>query len=435
MIMPGEYKARRSELAKRLPKNSIAIIPAASEALRSGDSHYRFRQDSDFYYLTGFNEPDALLLIIAAVKGESYLFNLPHDLIQEQWTGARLGQDGAVEVLGIDGAYPIDSIDIKLPELLAGMEEIYYPIGKYPLWEERIFKAWQVVKGQSRRGIKAPSAFCDLAKFLSECRLFKSDGEIALMQRAASISVLAHEAAMKSVLTANNEYQLEASILYEFYRNGCRDVAYEPIVAGGKNACTLHYIDNNKELNKGDLVLIDAGCESQNYAADISRTFPVNGRFSPEQRAIYELVLTAQKAGIASVRPGCAWDQIQKIIVKIITSGLVDLGLLQGSVDLLIEKEAYKPFYMHNSGHWLGLDVHDCGLYKIDGKSRALESGMVLTVEPGIYISEGIKGVDSRWWGIGVRIEDDIHVTKDGCNNLSKDLAVEIDAIEALIRG
>ena len=234
---------------------------------------------------------------------------------------------------------------------------------------------------------------------------------------------------------ACHEYQLEAELLYEFSRQGCRSVAYDSIVAGGSNACILHYTENNKPLQSGDLVLIDAGGEFENYAADITRTFPVNGRFSPEQRLIYDLVLRAQKAGIACVRPGCAWDEVQRTIVQILTAGLVELGLLHGSVDELIAYEAYKPFYMHNSGHWLGLDVHDCGLYKIEGKWRALEPGMVLTVEPGVYISADLDGVDRRWWGIGVRIEDDIVVTLDGNKNLSSDLPVEIDDLEALVRG
>lgn len=432
MVTQKEYQARRRELASRLPVDSIAVIPAASEVLRNGDSHYRFRQDSDFYYLTGFNEPDALLLISA---GTSILFNRPRNPAEEQWTGMRLGQDGACKALGVDAAYSIAELKARLPELLMDKQAIYYAIGQRPVWAKQILDAWQVVKKQGRRGVSAPEAFCDLAPILGELRLFKSQAEIDLMQRAAHISVAAHQRAMRACSKASHEYQLEAEILYEFSRQGCRSVAYDSIVAGGSNACILHYTENNKPLQSGDLVLIDAGGEFENYAADITRTFPINGRFSPEQRLIYELVLRAQKAGIAHVKLGCLWDEIQRTIVEILTAGLVELGLLRGSIDELLEREAYKAFYMHQSGHWLGLDVHDCGRYKLDGKWRQLEPGMVLTVEPGLYIPSDFDGVDRRWRGIGVRIEDDIHVTPDGYKNLSGDLAVEVDDLEALIRG
>lgn len=435
MITKKEYQTRRHLLATRLPANSVAVIPAASEMLRNGDAHYRFRQDSDFSYLTGFNEPDALLLINAGKQGESILFNRPRNPAQEQWTGKRLGQEQACANLGVDKAYSIEDLDTRLPELLMGKHAIYQALGRYPSWEKRILHAWQIVKGQARRGVTAPEAFCDLAPLLGEMRLFKSSAEIALMQQAATISVAAHKRAMQASQSANFEYQLEAELLYEFCRHGCRSVAYDSIIAGGSNACILHYTENNQVLRQGDLVLIDAGGEFENYAADVTRTFPISGRFNSEQRAIYELVLQAQRAGIACVKPGHAWNEIQRTMVHTLTAGLVDLGILKGSVSQLIEQEAYKPFYMHNSGHWLGMDVHDCGAYKINEKWRALEPGMVLTVEPGLYISEHSKGVDKRWWGIGVRIEDDIYVTGDGHQNLSGELPVEIDDLEALIRG
>ncbi len=434
MITQKEYQTRRRELARQLPSGSVAVIPAARESLRNGDAYYRFRQDSDFYYLTGFNEPDALLLISAGADGQSILFNLPRDLMQEQWTGARLGQDGACEILGIDAAYPLASLDTQLVELLAEKQAVYYAIGRHPAWERRILAAWLRIKNQERRGVKAPESFCDLAPILGEMRLFKSDAEIALMQQAATISVAAHTRAMQVCRQLRYEYQLEAELLHEFTRQGCRSVAYDPIVAGGQNACVLHYTANDQVLRDGDLVLIDAGGEFENYAADITRTYPLNGHFSTEQRQIYELVLRAQKAGIALVRPGCLWNEIQQAIVHTLTSGLVDLGLLKGRVDDLITTEAYKSFYMHQSGHWLGLDVHDCGRYKVQDKWRPLQAGMVLTVEPGLYISAR-DDIDSRWWGIGIRIEDDIHVTDDGHKNLTGALAVEIDDLEALIRG
>lgn len=435
MITLKEYQTRRDTLASRLPADSVAIIPAARELLRNGDAHYRFRQDSDFYYLTGFNEPDALLLIVAGKGGQSILFNRPRNPSEERWTGTRLGQEDACTILGVSAAYPMTSLDKKLPEIFAGKKAIYYAMDRHHHWADRILSAWHVVKGEARRGVTAPEAFCDLAPFLGEMRLFKSEAEIGLMQQAANISVKAHQRAMQTCRELQYEYQLEAELLYEFLRLGCRSVAYDSIVAGGRGACILHYTQNNQPLQQGDLILIDAGGEFENYAADITRTFPINGQFTSEQRLIYEVVLRAQRAGIACVRPGCPWDDIQRAIVKELTSGLIELGLLRGSLEELIAKAAYQPFYMHNSGHWLGLDVHDCGRYKIDGKWRALEPGMVLTVEPGLYISDDIEGIDPRWKGIGIRIEDDIHVTPQGHHNLTGDLAVDIDDLEAILCG
>lgn len=434
MITQQEYQTRRKNLAMRLPSRSIAIIPGAVEQLRNGDAHYRFRQDSDFYYLTGFNEPEAVLLVTAGSESVSILFNRPRNQAIEQWTGKRLGQDDACRQLGVDFAYSIEAYATRLPELLADKQAVYYLMGRNAQWETRILDAFHLVKGQARKGVATPESFCDLTPILGEMRLFKSQVEMALMQKAADITVLAHQRAMRVCQQSQFEYQLEAEILHEFTRQGCRSAAYDSIVASQDNACILHYTDNNSLLSQDGLVLIDAGAEYQNYAADVTRTFPVNGRFSTEQRLIYELVLSAQKAGIASVKPGCAWNTIQFAIVQVLTAGLVDLGLLKGSVDELIALDAYKPFYMHSSGHWLGLDVHDCGAYKINNQWRALEPGMVLTVEPGLYIQPGLANVDKRWWGIGVRIEDDIAVTVDGHHNLTQQLAVDVDALEALIR-
>lgn len=434
MISREEYILRRKTLAKRLRPGSMAIIPAAEELLRNGDSHYRFRQDSDFYYLTGFNEPEAVLLIMAGEEGESYLFNRSRNPEQEQWTGKRLGQEQAREVLGVQKAFPIESLAKELPSLFADKSAIYYMLAKYPQWDQRFSEVLLQVKKQVRKGVKAPAMFCDLAPLLSEMRLFKSQAEIDLMRKAAAISVEAHRRAMRACAQLKTENQLEAELMHEFLRQGCRSPAYDPIVAGHVNACILHYTDNNKALHPGTLVLIDAGGEYENYAADITRTFPVGGEFSEEQRQIYQLVLKAQKAGINCIKPGLRWNAIQQTMVHIITSGLCELGILSGQVDKLIAAEAYKPFYMHNSGHWLGLDVHDCGAYKIEGEWRSLEPGMVLTVEPGIYINPGMDGVDERWWGIGIRIEDDILVTEKGHDNLTRDLPVDIDAIEALMR-
>ena len=435
MVKQQEYQARRKALAAKLPEQSIAVVAAAKEAHRNGDAHYRFRQDSDFYYLTGFNEPDALLLITSGLESQSILFNRPKNPAEEQWTGKRLGQQGAVDYLGMDLAFSLDNLKQELVDLLIGKEKIYYSFGKNVLLEQQIMDAIMTVKSQVRRGIKAPTSINDLEPFISEQRLFKSEAEIALMRRAAEISVAAHKRAMRMCAQVKNEYELEAELTYEFSRQGCRSVAYDSIVGGGENACILHYTANNKPLKSGDLVLIDAGGEYENYAADITRTFPVNGVFSKEQCAIYELVLKAQKAGIAAIKPGAAWNSVQLIMVRILTAGLCELGLLQGEIDELISKEAYKPFYMHNSGHWLGLDVHDAGHYKINNEWRPLEPGMVLTVEPGLYISKDIPKVDKKWWDIGVRIEDDVLVTATGHDVLTADLPVDVEDIEALMRG
>ncbi len=435
LIEANEYRTRRLNLARQLPEHSVAIIPAANELLRNGDAHYRFRQDSDFYYLTGFNEPDALLVITSGANSQSILFNRKRNPAEEQWTGKRLGQDGAVNELGMTAVFSIGTLAQELPRLLNGVATVYFKLGRNPELEQLITQALTTLKSQIRRGVKAPGSFGDLEPILSEMRLFKSEAELELMRRAASISVRAHQRAMQVCRQMEFEYQLEAELIYEFSRHGCRSVAYDPIVGGGENACILHYTENNKPLRQGDLVLIDAGGEYENYAADITRTFPVNGTFTPEQKSIYELVLKAQKAGIAAIKPGLPWNQVQKIIVRILTAGLCDLGLLQGDVDELIESEAYRPFYMHNSGHWLGLDVHDSGQYKINNEWRPLEPGMVLTVEPGLYISADTNGVDKRWWNIGVRIEDDVVVTATGHEVLTAALPVDVDEIEALMRG
>ncbi|MGL5741852.1 MAG: Xaa-Pro aminopeptidase [Legionella sp.] len=434
MISKQEYQTRRRKLAQQLPAGSVAVIAAAHETLRNGDAHYRFRQDSNFYYLTGFNEPDALLVLIAGDDAQSILFNRPRNPLEEQWTGTRLGQEGAVSELGMHAAFPTERLTEELPRLFSGKSSIYYAIARNPELERIIRKALLVLKCQVRRGVKTPESLCDIEPILGEMRLFKSDEELDLMRRAASISVKAHAQAMRRCKHLEHEYQLEAELTYEFSRQGCRSVAYDSIVGSGENACILHYTDNKKPLQKGDLVLIDAGGEYENYAADITRTFPVNGTFSPEQKSIYELVLKAQKAGIAAVKPGALWNTVQQTMVDILTDGLCQLGILQGEVKELVAKEAYKPFYMHNSGHWLGLDVHDCGLYKIDNTWRPLEPGMVLTVEPGLYISSNIPGVDKRWQGIGVRIEDDVVVTKTGHEVLTAALPVDVHEIEALMR-
>lgn len=433
--MAINYGVRRQALARLLPINSVAIIPAATECIRNGDAHYRFRQDSDFYYLTGFDEPDAVLLVVAGEPAHSVLFNRPRAPQEEQWTGPRLGQDNACAVLGVDEAVELSLFETRLPSYLVGKQAIYYPVGRHPAYEAIMFRAWQAVKAQGRRGALSPSCVTDLASILGEMRVIKSEDEIILMREAARISVLAHVRAMRACRGLKAEHELEAEILYALVREGCRDLAYDSIVASGEHACVLHYTANNKPLDSNGLVLIDAGGEFDHYAADITRTFPVSGRFEKHQRLIYALVLRAQQAGIACVKPGCPWDLIQQTIVRVLTEGLVELGILAGKADDLIKQEAYKPFYMHSSGHWLGLDVHDVGSYRMgNGAWRTLEPGMVLTVEPGLYISKTMEQVDPVWRGIGVRIEDDILVTATGHENLTQDLPVEIDAIEDLLR-
>lgn len=433
--MTHEYSARRATLAKQLPAHSVAIIPAGKEVLRNGDADYRFRQNSDFYYLTGFQEPEAVLLILSAPNMQSILFTRPRNPNAEQWQGKRLGPEAACATLGVDEAYSIEDLDELLPKLLLDKQALSYAIGQEWAWDKRLLTAINQSKRHVRAGHTVPDTLIDLNPMLGELRLIKSATEIQCMREAATITVAAHRRAMQACKQAKYEYELEAELLYEFTRHGCRAPAYDSIVAAGNHACTLHYTGNDGLLQKGDLVLIDAGAEFQYYAADVTRTFPISGQFSAEQRAIYELVLRAQQAGIAAIKPGVAWDAIQTIIVSILTEGLMDLNLLQGQLSDLIETNAYKPFYMHTSGHWLGLDVHDCGRYRVAGQWRTLSPGMVLTVEPGIYIAEGMDTVDPRWWGIGVRIEDDILVTDQGHDNLTGALQTDPTDIEALLRG
>jgi Xaa-Pro aminopeptidase len=434
MSTKTQYTHRRKQLADAIGEEALAIISAGVEQIRNGDAHYRFRQQSDFYYLTGFNEPNAVLIILGGKNGESILFNRVKNPQAEQWTGERLGQANAISQLHVDAAYAIEELSTWLPKLCLGKKALYYAIGQDPLCEPLILKTILQLKTQTRSGLSRPVQLGDLEPILSEMRLFKSTDEIALIQKACDISVMAHREAMKACSKLQFEYQLEAQLLYTFTEQGCRDVAYDSIVACGKHACILHYTANNGPLRPGELVLIDAAGEYENYAADITRTFPVNGTFTAEQRAIYELVLLAQRTAMKKVKPGLHWSDLQETIVQILTAGLRDLGILKGALNELIETQAYKPFYMHSSGHWLGLDVHDAGHYKQDETWRTLQPNMVFTIEPGLYISES-DAVDPKWWNIGIRIEDDVLVKPHGYANLTADLPVEIDEIEALIRG
>lgn len=434
MIKMTEYAKRRKELMRQIGPNGIAIIPSAGEILRNGDAHFAFRQQADFYYLTGFNEPEAVLVIAPKRKeGEYILFNRVRNRDLEIWDGPRAGQDGAVETFLADQSFPIYELPDLLPEMLKGRGTVYYPVGQNALFEETLMQAVNTIRRKARGGIASPNTFVDIGSLVHEMRVIKSDAEVALMQKAIDISTKAHTRAMEVCQPGMFEYQLEAELMYEFIRHGARFAAYNSIVGAGRNTCVLHYVNNNAKIADGDLVLIDAGCEYENYASDITRTFPANGKFTGEQKAIYELVLASQLAAIKAIKPGALWTSAQTTIIKVLTQGLVDLKILKGNVDDLIEKRAFAPFYMHNSGHWLGLDVHDAGSYAADGKWRKLEKGMVLTVEPGLYISADIPGVHERWHNIGVRIEDNILVTSAGRDVLSQAIPKSISDIEALM--
>ena len=434
MIKMAEYAKRRKSLMRELGAKSAIILPAAPEAHRNGDAVYAFRQQSDFYYLTGFDEPEAVMVLLPKRKeGEYILFNRVRDRDREIWDGPRAGQEGARRHFLADQAYPIDEFEAMLPELLIGREIIHYPLGMNSHFEEVLMTAVNKLRARIRSGMQSPIMFADVTPSIHEMRLFKSKAEIAAMQKAVDITASAHMNAMRACKPGMHEYELEAELTYAFQRQGARYAAYSSIVGAGKNSCILHYVANNQKIHDGDLVLIDAGAEYDYYAADITRTFPANGRFSEEQRAIYEIVLEAQLAAIKAVKPGALWTAPQDAVVKIITRGLRDLGILKGKLNDLIEKQAYLPFYMHRSGHWLGLDVHDAGRYKINDAWRKLKPGNVLTVEPGIYISADIKGVHKRWHNIGVRIEDDVVVTKKGCDVLSHRIPKSIEDIEALM--
>jgi Xaa-Pro aminopeptidase len=434
MFKLADFAKRRKMLMQQIGPKGIVILAAAPIANRNGDYQYPYRQQSNFYYLTGFEEPEAVAIFMPKRKqGEFVLFNRPKDRAIEIWEGLRLGQKGACDTIGADQAFPIESLEEKLPELLSGREELHYSLGVDAQFDQVILRAINKIRGKIRNGVQSPIAFVDINPTIHEMRLIKSPSELAAMRKAASISANAHIRAMQICKPGMNEYQLDAELNYEFQRHGARHVAYSSIVGSGPNTCILHYITNNRTINDGELVLIDAGCEWSNYASDVTRTFPANGRFSKEQRAVYEIVLAAQLAAIKAIKPGVSFDTIQAITVNIITQGLIDLEILKGERQELIEQQAYLPFYMHKVSHWLGLDVHDVGRYKLGEKWRKLQAGMLLTVEPGIYISADIPGVHKRWHNIGVRIEDDILVTSRGHEVLSHAAPKTIADIEKLM--
>ena len=433
---PREYPKRRRQLMQLMSPNSIAIVPSAPVTVRNRDVEHPFRQDSDFYYLSGFAEEHAVLVLIPGREhGEYVLFCQEKIKEQEIWTGRRVGPEAAPQMLGCDDAFPISDIDDILPGLIEGKDRIYASLGVSPEFDRQLMQWVNHIKAQVRNGATPPHEFSALDHLLHDIRLIKSPAEVALMQRACDISADAHTRAMQMVKPGMFEYELEAELMRTFMAAGSRWPAYPSIVGSGENACILHYTHNNAEIKDGDLILIDAGCELDYYASDITRTFPANGKFSAPQRQLYQLVLDANYAAIAQVKAGNHWNQPHEAAVRVLTEGLVKLGLLQGDVDELIEALAFRQFYMHKTGHWLGMDVHDVGEYRIDGEWRILEEGMVMTIEPGLYIAPDDETVDAQWRGIGIRIEDDVVVTKTGCQVLTSKVVKDIDAIEALMAG
>ncbi|MGV7196776.1 aminopeptidase P N-terminal domain-containing protein [Xanthomonas sp. NCPPB 1325] len=434
-IGAAEYARRRKQLMQMAGEHAILILPAAPERVRSHDTHYPYRQDSDFWYLSGFPEPEAVLVLVPGRRhGEAILFCRERDAEREAWDGPREGQEGAVERYGMDDAYPIDDVDEILPGLLEGRSRVYYHFGRDVDFDLKLIGWLKRVREQVRHGAQPPHEFLELGHLLHEQRLFKSRDELALMQQAADISVCAHLAAMRLARPGVHEYELQAEVEREF-RAADGWPAYGSIVGTGSNACVLHYRANNARSRDGDLVLIDAGAEYRGYAADITRTFPVNGRFTPAQRALHDLVGAAQAAALAQARPGVAYEAGHLAAVETLTEGLLRLGLLKGKLERNIAEGHYKRFYRHKTGHWLGLDVHDVGDYRLAGDSRLLEPGMVFTIEPGLYVSADDTTVEPRWRGIGIRTEDNVLITGDGHRVLTDALARSADEIEAVMAG
>jgi len=431
MFEAEQFKARRLALMERMG-SGVAVIPTAPDVIRNHDSHYPYRFDSYFYYLTGFQEPGAALLLVAGAKPKAILFCREKDMEREIWDGFRHGTAGALAEFGFDEAYSIAQLDELAPKLLANQQKLFYSLGADATWDARITQWLNGLREQGRSGVNAPGEVVDVRSLVDEMRLFKSDYELNAMRRAASISTAAHMRAMQIARPDMMEYEIEAEFLHEFYRHGSHSPAYPSIVASGANACTLHYTANNAQLKDGDLLLIDAGCELDGYASDITRTFPVNGKFSAAQKDLYELVLAAQAAAIDKIRPGCHWNEPHEAALDVLIRGFIDFGLCKGSPESILESGDYRRFYMHRTGHWLGLDVHDVGEYKCDGEWRKLAPGMTLTVEPGCYVRPA-DNVPKHFWNIGIRIEDDALVTANGCEILTAAAIKSVAEIEALM--
>ncbi len=436
-----EYQRRRNELMALMEEKSIAILPSANLVSRNSDVEYQFRQNSDFYYLTGFDEPESVIVLVPGREhGECILFCRERDADEEQWHGDITGPERAMQLFGIDDAFPISDIDDILPGLIEGRSKLYYAMGAQKEFDGRVISWVNQISTNKQTGTRPPGEFVQLDQYLHELRLFKSQAELNVMKRAAEITGKAHRRLLEVVEPGMYEYELDAELQYTFLKNGAKSAAYPSIVGSGNNGCILHYISNRDQIRKGDLVLVDAGAEYENYASDVTRTFPASGKFTKVQAEVYDIVLAAQAAAIEEIKPGNHWSQPHDAAVRVITEGLISLGLLEGDLDELIQSEAYKPFYMHKTGHWLGLDVHDVGEYRLEDSLplndshssqvwREFEPGMVMTVEPGIYIEESMD-VPGKYKGIGIRIEDNVLVTKDGCEVLTAEIPKSIEEIE-----
>ncbi|TAJ91465.1 MAG: M24 family metallopeptidase [Gammaproteobacteria bacterium] len=428
-----EFPRRRKRLMDMMGDETIAIIPTASVHIRNRDVEFPFRPDSDFYYLTGYPEPVAVAVLVPGrSNGEYVLFCRERDAKMETWHGRRAGLEGACDHYGADDAFPIEDLDDILPGLLEGRERIFYTMGNDQAFDQRVVRWVKQVRDLARSGVHAPDEFVSLTHLLHEMRLFKSREEIAAIRQAIRIAGKGHLRAMQVCQPGMTEYQIEAELVHEFMRQGARSPAYPPIVGAGANSCILHYTENTSELQAGDILLIDAGAEYDCYASDITRSFPISGEFSREQALIYELVLAAQKAAIAQVKPGRHWNDPHEAAIAVITDGLIELGILRGTRKKLLSDEAFTRYYMHRTGHWLGMDVHDVGEYKLDGEWRTLEPGMILTIEPGLYFQPA-RGLAKKWWNIGIRIEDDVLVTRTGHDVLSRHIPKELAEIERLM--
>ena len=429
-MMP--FRERRETLAQQMGAG-VVVVPTATERLRNRDSHYPFRHDSYFYYLSGFPEPEAVLVMLVGEGAQTILFCREKNLEREIWDGYRYGPEGACEAFGFDAAYPISALDEMLPKLLADQPNLFFDLGADASWDTRVVGWLNRVRDEARNGVTAPGGVRDVRTLLDEMRLFKDAHELDIMRRGAKLSGGAHQRAMQATQPGRWEYEIEAELLHEFRRHGAQAPAYTPIVAGGANACVLHYVSNNAQLKDGDLLLIDAGCELDGYAADITRTYPVNGKFSAVQKDVYELVLAAQSAAMQQVKVGCHWNQPHEAALQVLVQGMLDFKLCTGSVESVIESGDYRRFYMHKTGHWLGMDVHDAGEYKRNGEWRQLLPGMMLTVEPGFYIRPDEK-VPELFWNIGIRIEDDVLVTEGACEVLTNAAPRSVAEIEACMK-
>jgi Xaa-Pro aminopeptidase len=432
-INKNEFSQRRYQLMTEMVEG-VAIVPTSPELIRNRDSHYPFRFDSYFYYLSGFKEPESVLFLIAGPQAKTILFCRDKDMEREIWDGFRYGPAAAVNEFGIDAAYSMSQLDEIAPQLMANQSKIFYSLGADPAWDTRVTGWINQLRSQARTGVSVSDSIVDVRKLLDEMRLYKSEAEVAVMRRSANIAAAAHQRAMQFTRPGMMEYEIEAEFLHEFYRHGSQAPAYTSIVAGGANACTLHYNANDAKLRDGDLLLIDAGCELDGYASDITRTFPVSGKFSAPQKDLYELVLASQAAAINKVAPNSHWNAPHEAALDVLIRGFIDLGLCKGSPDEVLEKGSYRQFYMHRTGHWLGLDVHDAGEYKNQqGEWRMLEPGMTLTVEPGCYVRPA-EGVPEHFWNIGIRIEDDVLVTPEGCEVLTSAAVKSVTDIESLMK-